>query len=452
MQQTYTYSQKIRQLLSILLPVLVTQLTMFAMSFFDIFMSGHYSSVDLAGVAIGTSLWIPVQTGLGGILFAVTPMIAQHLGAKKENRVSFQVVQALFLATTISIVVIAVGALAVNPVLNLMNLEPAVHSIALRYLGVMAFGVPAFFLYTVLRCFFDGLGQTRISMMISLLSLPVNGLLNYVFIYGKFGAPELGGVGTGVATAATYWLMLAIAVGFTVAHKPFSVFGILSRVYPVSFPAWKELLGIGIPIGFAIFFETSIFSAVTMLMSQFNTITIAAHQAAINFASFLYMVPLSISMGLTIVVGFEVGAGRFKDARLYGFLGIGLAIAMAALCTVALLLFDKQIAGLYTRETAVLELTRHFLAYAIFFQLADAIAAPIQGVLRGYKDVNVTFFIALLSYWVIGLPLGYALARFTTLGPFGFWVGLIIGLAAGAIGLYARLSHIQRRLAKTVFA
>ncbi|SDC64886.1 multidrug resistance protein, MATE family [Paenibacillus sp. UNCCL117] len=445
MKQTFTYSQKIRQLLAILLPVLVTQLTTFAMSFFDIFMSGHYSSIDLAGVAIGTSIWIPVQTGLGGILFAVTPIVAQLIGAKGEDRVAFKVMQGFLLAALLSVLVIAAGVWALEPILNLMNLEAEVRSIAQRYLVVMGFGVPAYFLYTVLRCFFDGLGQTRISMLISLLSLPVNAVLNYVFIYGKIGAPELGGVGTAVATATTYWLMLAIAASFAWASKPFSGFGIFSRVYPVSLPAWKELLGIGIPIGLAIFFETSIFAAVTMLMSQFNTMTIAAHQAAINFASFLYMVPLSISMGLTILVGYEVGAGRFKDARVYGLLGIGLAIAMAALCTVALLLFDQQIAGLYTRETAVLELTRQFLAYAIFFQLADAIAAPIQGVLRGYKDVNITFFIALVSYWVVGLPLGWALARYTDLGPFGFWIGLITGLAFGAAGLYGRLSYIQRR-------
>ncbi|MEK8129208.1 MATE family efflux transporter [Paenibacillus filicis] len=449
MKQTFTHRQKIKQLLFILLPVLVTQLTMFAMSFFDIFMSGHYSSVDLAGVAIGTSLWIPVQTGLGGILFAVTPMIAQHLGAGGEDRVSFQVVQGLFLAVVISAVVIVAGLLLTDPILHLMNLEPEVRSIAKRYLTAMAFGVPAFFLYTVLRCFFDGLGQTRISMMISLISLPVNALLNVVFIYGKFGAPEMGGAGTGVATATTYWVILSLAVWFAIKRKPFTAFGVFSRVYPVSLSAWKELLAIGVPIGLAIFFETSIFSAVTMLMSEFNTITIAAHQAALNFASFLYMIPLSISMGLTIVVGFEVGAGRFKDARQYARLGITLAITMAALCTVVLFLFDKQIAGLYTREPDVLELTRHFLAYAIFFQLADAIAAPVQGVLRGYKDVNVTFFVALLSYWAIGLPLGYVLARFTSFGPFGFWIGLITGLMLGAAGLFARLAYTQKRTAAT---
>ncbi|MCZ8511036.1 MATE family efflux transporter [Paenibacillus filicis] len=447
MKPTYTTSQKIKQLLFILLPLLVTQLAMFAMTFFDTFMSGHASATDLAGVAIGTSIWIPVQTGLTGILFAVTPAVAHLIGEKKQDRVSFTVVQGIYLAAAVALAVLAAGWLLLDPILNRMSLEPGVRQTAKGFLTAISAGILPMFVYTVLRDFMDGLGQTRMSMRITLISLPVNGLLNYLFIFGSFGFPKLGGVGAGVASAITYWCICLVAMFVVLRVKPFSAYPLLKRGYGVSLTAWKELLRVGVPIGFAIFFETSIFAAVTLLMSEYSTITIAAHQAAINFASFLYMVPLSISMALTILVGFEVGPKRFKDARQYSNLGIGMAVGMAALCALFLILFSDAVAAIYTNDPSVLNLTKQFLIYAIFFQLSDALAAPIQGTLRGYKDVNVTLVVALVSYWVIGLPLGYALAHLTGLGAFGYWIGLITGLASGAVGLYLRLRLVQRERA-----
>ena len=219
----------------------------------------------------------------------------------------------------------------------------------------------------------------------------------------------------------------------------------LDRFFGVSFKEWKEQLTIGLPIGFAIFVETSIFAVVALLMSNFNTVTIAAHQVAMNFATLLYMVPLSISSALTILVGFEVGAGRHKDARQYSYLGMGMSVGMAGICAIILLLFSVQVATIYSREVAVIQMAQQFLIYALFFQLSDAIAAPIQGALRGYKDVNVTFITAFVSYWIVGLPAGYYMASYTSLGAVGYWIGLILGIAVSAVGLSGRLLIVQRR-------
>ncbi|WP_019120942.1 MATE family efflux transporter [Brevibacillus massiliensis] len=445
MNQTFTVWEKTRQLLIVLLPILISQLALFAMIFFDTIMSGHASPIDLAGVAIGSSIWSPVQAGLTGILMAVTPIVAQMIGAMRKEQVPFTVVQAMYLAVAIAIAVVLIGAVALGPLLNMMELEPEVHDIAWRYLIALAFGIVPLFVYTVVRCFIDALGWTRITMLITLVSLPINVLLNYVLIFGHFGMPRLGGVGAGYATAITYWCITLISLYVVHRVQAFSEYGILTKVYRISMAAWKELLRIGVPLGFSIFFEVSIFAAVTLFMSQFNTITIAAHQAAMNFASFIYMVPMSISMALTILVGFEAGAKRFKDARQYSYLGISIALVMAALFAVGLLLFNEQVAGLYTTDEAVLRLTQHFLMYSILFLLSDAVAAPIQGILRGYKEVTVTFVVALISYWVIGLPLGYLMANYTSFAAFGYWIGLITGLAAGAVFLFGRLLALQRK-------
>ncbi|MFD2368798.1 MATE family efflux transporter [Brevibacillus sp. GCM10020057] len=446
MNETFSIKEKWRQFLGVLLPILISQIALFSMTFFDTIMSGHASPVDLAGVAIGASLWAPVQAGLTGILMAVTPLVAQMVGANRREQVPFTVVQAFYVAIAIAVGVIVLGGLALNPVLRMMELEPSVHEIAREFLHAIAIGVVPLFLYTVIRCFIDALGETRVTMFITLFSLPINVLLNYVLIFGNFGFPRLGGVGAGYASAITYWCILAISLFVVGRVQPFVEYGLLTKLYRISLSAWKELLKLGLPIGFSIFFEVSIFAAVTLLMSEYNTVTIAAHQAALNFASFIYMVPLSISMALTILVGFEVGASRFKDARQYSYLGIGTAISLALLFGIGLLFFNEQVAGFYTTDEAVLRLTRQFLMYSILFLISDAIAAPIQGVLRGYKDVTTTFIVALVSYWVIGLPLGYVLAQYTSLAAFGYWIGLITGLAAGAIFLFGRLLRLQKRL------
>lgn len=448
MNQTHTLGEKVRQFLGVLLPILISQLALFGMTFFDTVMSGKASPLDLAGVAIGSSLWVPIQSGLTGILLAVTPMVAQMAGAGRKDQVPFTVLQAVYLSVVIAIAVILVGALVLNPILNGMKLEPDVRDIARDFLIALSIGIIPMFAYTVIRCFIDALGWTRVTMLITLVSLPINVVLNYALIFGNLGFPRLGGVGAGYASAITYWIIALISLYVVQRVQVFAEYGIFARFYRLSIAVWKELLKLGVPIGFAIFFEVSIFAAVTLLMSQFNTVTIAAHQAAMNFASFVYMVPLSISMALTIVIGFEVGAERYKDARHYSYMGICIAVMMALLFALGLFIFSEQVAGLYTNDAAVLQLAQHFLLYSILFLVSDAVAAPIQGILRGYKDVTVTFIVALVSYWVIGLPLGYLFANYTSFAAFGYWIGLIAGLAAGAVFLFGRLLAIQRKKAQ----
>ncbi|OIK09520.1 MATE family efflux transporter [Bacillus sp. MUM 13] len=445
MKQTYTKAEKFRQLLVILLPILVTQMGMYAMNFFDIMMSGKYSTSHVAGVSIGSSLWVPVNTGLSGILLAITPIVSQYIGSKNHKAVPVSVIQGVYLSACMAIIITIIGMFVLDPVLDGMSLSPAVKEVAHDYLAALALGILPLFMYNVLRSFIDSLGQTRISMFITLFSLPINVLFNYLLIYGKFGFPELGGVGSGYATAISYWMIFFIAVIVVHRMRPFSGYKVFQSFPKVSFAQWRMILKIGMPIGFSIFFETSIFSAVTLFMSNYDTITIASHQVAINFASFLYMLPLSISMALTIIIGFEAGAGRYRDAKEYSLIGISSALFLSLLCACIIFFFRENVASLYTNDSVVMKMTAHFLIYAIFFQISDAVQAPIQGILRGYKDVNITFIMTLVSYWIIGLPTGYLFAHYTALGPFGYWIGLIAGLAFGAAGLTSRLLNLQRK-------
>lgn len=452
MIQTLTTSQKFKQLLSIFAPIYVTQLAVSAVQVVDTMMSGQFSSVDLAGVAVGANIWAPVSTGVGGILIAVTPIVAQHLGAGRHREVSGAVLQGIYLSLALSLAVILAGFLALPFLLGAMELAGEVRAIARGYLAALGWGVFPFFAYTVLRCFFDALGLTRVTMAITLVAVPINVLLNYAMIFGKWGLPALGGIGAGYASALTYWIVLAIGVVIAVRWRPFSQYKIFHGPYRISFATWLEQLRVGVPLGLSIALEVGIFSTVGLLMSRFGTLVIAAHQSAISFGGLIYMFPLSIAQALTIVVGFEVGAGRIHDAIQYRRLGMSVSLSMAGLLMLCLWLFSQQIASLYTADPELLPLLESFLGYVVFFQLSDAIAAPVQGTLRGYKDVNVVLALVVVAFWCIGLPLGHLLASVTSLGPYGYWIGLISGLASCAAGLFWRLRQTEGRTARSLLA
>ncbi|MEE6450812.1 MATE family efflux transporter [Gottfriedia acidiceleris] len=437
-----TKKDKISRFFKLLLPILITQVTLFSMSFFDTIMSGNSSPGDLAGVAIGVSIWTPISTGLTGILVAITTMVANLNGAKQDEKITPLVTQALYLAGIIAIVIIIIGIFSIHPILNHMNLDPKVHRVALHFLFALSFGILPLFLYTVIRQFIDGLGKTRTTMIITVISVPVNVILNYFLIFGKAGLPRLGGVGSGVASAITYWIIFGIALYIIKTKNPFSSFNLFKKLPPISFATWKSILKLGVPIGLSIFFEVSVFSVVTLLLSEFDTETIAAHTVAMNFASLLYMVPLSISMALTIAVGYEVGAKEFQNAKEYSKIGLVMAVSIASFFGIIIYLFRYDVAGWYTNDPSVQILAGGFLIFAVMFQLFDAIAAPIQGALRGYKDVNATLIMMILAYWVIALPVGYALSN-TNLGAKGYWVGLIVGLGVSALTLSFRLVQLQ---------
>ncbi|AVK96875.1 MATE family efflux transporter [Lysinibacillus sphaericus] len=447
MYKTTTLKQKYSLILKIIVPILITQVAIYLISFFDILMSSRYGTSDLAGVSIGSSIWMPIYTGLSGILLAITPIVSQLVGAKKEQLAKQAVQQGLYVALVLSACIFIILFIGLDWILGNMQLDAAVHNIAKSYIHAMCAGLIPLFLFFVLRCFIDALGQTRVTMIITLLGTPINIFLNYIFIFGKFGAPELGGVGAGVATAITYWLIFFITVWIIAKRVPFEHFTIFREWPKLQWLSWKEILVIGVPIGISLFAETSIFSAVTMMMSSFSTEIIAAHQIAINFTSLLYMVPLSISMGVTILVGFEIGAGRLRDAKIYSYLCVGTAILFSFFSACILYLLREQIATMYSSDELVLKNAQVFLVYAAIFQLSDSIQAPVQGALRGYKDVTITFIMAIISYWIIGLPTGYVLANYTDLGPVGYWLGLVAGLSAGAITLLIRLLRVQRKFA-----
>ncbi|ULL16189.1 MATE family efflux transporter [Paenibacillus sp. H1-7] len=449
MYHAQSLKQKAALFFAILGPIMITQISYNLLTVIDTMMSGRAGTNDLAGVAIGASLWMPIAVGINGILLAVTPMVAQLNGRGESQQIGRTIKQALYLAVLLAMIVLAAGSIGLNPVLSAMKLDAEVQHIAKHFLIGLGFGIVPLFAGSVLRYSFDAHGNTKITMMIMIIAVPFNMLLNYLLVFGHLGFPKLGGIGAGYATALTYWLIFLIGIVMTFRVHPISAYRLFSSWTAPSWKAWKEQLKIGVPMGLSVFFESSIFSIVTLLMGMmFDTVTIAAHQSAINFTSLLFMMPLSISMTLTILVAYEIGAGRLADARQYSSFGVSCAVGILGVSSVFLYLFREQIAYFYSDNPEVVGLTMHFFIFAIFYQLSDAAQAALQGVLRGYKDVTVPFITALVSYWVVGIPSGYLLAVYTDLGPFGYWVGITIGLTLAAVGFFMRLLLIQRKEVK----
>lgn len=435
---------KIKSLLYLAIPVLITQVSIVGMNTLDTIMTGNYNAVHLAGTAIAVGILMPVFTGLGGVLSGITPILAHLLGAKKQNQISEIIMQSFLVASALAVLVIILGTVFIDRILDLMSLDLEVRTVAYSYLQALSFGVIPCFLNWVMRGFIDAQGQTRLTMILFLCALPINACLNYILIFGKFGMPELGGVGAGYATSITYYLLF-IAFIFTIKKVDmFNDYNIFSQPIRPNFSKWLEIVKFGIPIGLAVFAETSIFGFTTLIMSKFGTVTIAAFQAANTVSSLMYMFPMSFSMALTIIVGWNVGAKKYQDAKVYSYLGILVAMCFGIVLSSCITVFRGEIALLYSNELFVRNITESFLVLVVFFQLGDAIGTPLQGILRGYKDVRYPLFVAVFAYWCIAFPAGYYMDNVLDFGSRSYWYGFIVAIAFTIILLAFRLVKKQK--------
>lgn len=442
------WQQQLRHLFYILFPVLVYQLANFSAQLIDAMMTGNYHEVHLAGVSIGGNLWAPFFTLMTGTLSALTPIVGHHVGARKDEEIAVDTQQFIYLAIILSMSMIGIGIILIRPILGAMNVSTSIQAVAGNYLLYLALGIVPAFLFTVLRSFVDGLGLTRISMAFMLLLVPFNILFNYTLIYGKFGFPQLGGSGAGLGTALTYWVVLLVVILIIKRHPQLKKYAIF-RWHRINFAKIGQFIKVGLPIGLAIFVEVAVFASVGLLMSRYSATIIAAHQSAMNFATFLYGFPLSMSTALTIVISQELGRRDYIAVRQFSKLGVRLSVGIAAFLMLGLFFNRETVAQAYGKSPEFIEQTVQFLSFALLFQFSDAVASPIQGILRGYKDTTMPFIIGGISYWLVGIPVGLLLAKFSKIGSASFWIGLIVGLFTCGVLLSLRLHYLEKKLPVT---
>lgn len=444
MYQTHHFKDKFILFLKIFFPILIYQFANYSASFVDTTMTGQYNTIDLAGVSMATSIWNPFFTFLTGIVSALVPIIGHHLGRGKKEEVASDFYQFIYLTLGLSVVLLGLVLFLAPPVLNYIGLEAPVAAVAVRYLWFLSIGIIPLLLFSVIRSLLDSLGLTKLSMYLMLLLLPLNSGFNYLLIYGAFGVPELGGAGAGLGTSLAYWVLLGISVLVLFKQEKLKTLHLEKRI-PLNMDKIKEGVRLGLPIGGTVFAEVAIFSVVGLIMAKFSSLIIASHQSAMNFSSLMYAFPMSISSAMAIVVSYEVGAKRFDDAKTYIGLGRGTALIFAAFTLSFLYIFRGNVASLYGNDPEFIDLTARFLTYSLFFQLADTFAAPLQGILRGYKDTVIPFYLGLVGYWGVTLPVAMVFDSLTDFGAYSYWIGLIISLIVSGALYRWRLTVIMKR-------
>lgn len=444
MYQTHHFKDKFILFLKIFFPILIYQFANYSASFVDTTMTGQYNTMDLAGVSMATSIWNPFFTFLTGIVSALVPIIGHHLGRGKKEEVASDFYQFIYLALGLSVVLLGMVLFLAPPILNHIGLEAPVVAVAVRYLWFLSIGIIPLLLFSVIRSLLDSLGLTKLSMYLMLLLLPLNSGFNYLLIYGAFGVPELGGAGAGLGTSLAYWVLLGISVLVLFKQEKLKALRLEKRI-PLNMDKIKEGVRLGLPIGGTVFAEVAIFSVVGLIMAKFSSLIIASHQSAMNFSSLMYAFPMSISSAMAIVVSYEVGAKRFDDAKTYIGLGRWTALLFAAFTLSFLYIFRGNVASLYGNDSEFIDLTARFLTYSLFFQLADTFAAPLQGILRGYKDTVIPFYLGLVGYWGVTLPVAMVFDSLTDFGAYSYWIGLIISLIVSGVLYRWRLTVIMKR-------
>lgn len=435
----------IKKLLSVMIPILVAQVSTAGVTFINTTMAGHAGADDLAGVSVGAGLFYPLLASIIGLLMAGTPLMAQLIGRKERESLPFIVRSGMVIGLSVWALFTAAYFFFIDDLLASLALEAAVEHIARYYLMTMIGVVFFLALMIPLRCLTDTAGSTSISMKLFLMAPVINGIFNYLFIYGHGGMPALGGIGAGLATMMTYGFLLGLFLLVVMKSKDLVGRQIFSSLALRS-KDLREYLVVGVPSGLSIFMEMSLFSLIIVFLSRYGTDALAAYQIADNFASLVYMLPVSCSMALTILIATAVGACDMTLARRYKKAGFVVAMAGAMMTASFTVLFRNSIGSVYTDDAAVALIAGQFLIYSAGWQLFDAISTPIQGILRGLKDTRISFVLMVLAYWGGCFPMSLFLDSHTALGADSFWLGLDFGVGCSALLMVLRLLYVERKL------
>ena len=438
------WRQELRALLALAGPLIVNNLSIAGIHFADAVMAGRLGAETLAAVAVGGSIWFFGFSFCLGIMMAISPISARQFGAGNLELIGRYTRQGIYLGIFIAVVLILVLYRYTEPALVVIGIDPDFRDLTTGYVHALVLGAPAMFIFLALRFTTEGIGETRPIMYVSALSLAINVFLNWVLMFGHLGAPALGAVGCGLASAITMWLMMISLAVYMMLSPRYRRLQIFSRMAPIRPDALKEILVLGVPIAITITAEAGLFNAVSVLMGTRGAAIAAAHQVAINFAMTMFMIPLALSSAITIRVGHALGAGNPQAARFSGGFGI-LVCGLFMSCSAAFMLFFRDaVVSIYTNDPSVTSIAVNLLLMAAIFQIADGVQIGSAGALRGYKDTRLPMAINTFAFWVLAFPLAYLAAVTYKAPPSYTWGAFIVGLSVAAVLLAWRYSRVSR--------
>lgn len=429
-----------RALATLAVPVVVVQVGVMLMGVVDTMMIGRVSATALAAVALGNLYFFIVASFGMGTLMALDPIVSQAVGASDELAITRGVQRGFVLAACLTIPMSLVMWVA-EPVLSLLQQPPGVVPIAAGYVRATIIGLLPFLVFTVLRQSLQAMKRMAPIVWTIAIANLANVLLNWMFVYGRLGAPELGAVGTGWASSIARVIM---AVGLmAMAWRQLWRYVAPWRRDAIAPAPLIRMLRVGAPVGAQFMLEGGIFALVAILMGVLGAIQVAAHHVALNLAALTFMVPLGISASATVLVGHAVGRADPEDARGASKAALVLGVGFMATTAVVMLGAPTVLARAYTTDAAVIALAATLIPIAGVFQIFDGLQVVSVGILRGVGDTRTPLIVNLLGFWLIGLPVSLMLAFRMNFGPQGLWWGLVVGLATVATALLVR---VRRRL------
>jgi len=430
---------EIRATLAIAAPLAGANLAQMAMQVTNTVMVGHLGADALAAAGLGAALYWMLLLICQGVLTAVAPLAAHAIGADDHPAAGRVAGAGLLLAACFALPVM--GLLATLPrMLASLGYAPQLVAEIGRFLHVVLWGAPAALGFATLRFILVAAFRARIVMVVPLIAIPVNALIGWTLIFGHLGAPALGIVGAGCATAAMQWLMLlsiALYIGLTRRRIPISVAVRFGREL-------SRIVRLGMPIGGQVALESGLFVTTGVLMGVLGPDALGAHQLVFNVAGVTFMVPLGLGQAATVRVAFQLGRGAPQAAQRAAFVALALGVAFMAASGIVLWTMPRTLIGLYVdladpADRGLVAIAVRLFMIAAIFQVFDGAQVIATGALRGYRDTAVPLLIAAVGYWAVGFAGGWLLAFPLGFGAVGLWIGLALGLAVVALALTLRL-------------
>ncbi len=435
---------ELRATMTLALSIVAGLLCYIGQEIVDVMLAGHLDAHVLGAVAVGTSIWVLALMIALGMSYALSPAVAQLEGAMRRDAIGAVFRQALWLALLVGVALVAAVRWAGPELVRLSGVAPSLQSDAAAFLRAISYGAPALSLYLTCRGFSEGMSRPRPSMMFGLLGLLLLGPIGYVLMYGRLGLPMLGARGCGIATAIVTWLQLGAFATFLARSRHYRGIGWSAGRRGPDVRVIAGLLRVGVPTTLSQLLEGSMFTAAALVIGGFGEAAAAGHQVAISVSAVSFMVPLGVGLATTVRVGNAAGRGEPGAVRRAGFCGMALAITLQAWSSALLLGAPMAIAGLYTRDAAVIAGAAALLPLAGVFQFSDALQVTAICALRGLKDTRVPVLITAFAYWAVGMPVGLWLAYRGGMQAPGMWFGLIAGLTVAAVLLCWRFARVTR--------
>lgn len=419
-------------------PIIFGELTQMALGIIDSIMVGKISYQQLAASALVNSvLNIPFVLGFG-MTMAISQTVSMANGRRDSLRVSHYLYNGFWLCT-VSAIIIALGLDLSKNVLYHLGQDAEVARLGAPYLQIMGWSIIPMMMFIVIKQFTDGLERTRTAMLLSLAALPINVFINWLLVYGNWGFPRLELTGAGYGTLITRILILIIFVVVLFVHPFFRRYiAVRKNQWKLNGHTIRELLHIGVPASAQVAMESGAFAVSSIIIGTLGAVQLAAHQIALNCASFAFMVSWGLAQGGSIRVSNAWGRNHWKDIAVIGKSTLLSGVGYGIVGLLFFVVFSNHLPLIFNNDPAVMALAAVLMLYAAIFQISDATQAIAVGLLRGIKDVKVPTMYIAFAYWVIGIPVGCLMAFTFKMGAAGIWIGFVSGLTFSSLLLNKR--------------